>query len=86
MDDLRYWQRPLSEYRETCKHGRNKFCQQDAWGLVSPDKVRIMAGSLNTDEMCSIDHTGKMKPRQWNKGDLIRTSPWQQFAKDDTEE
>lgn len=86
MDDLRYVQPPLSEYRETRKHGRNKFCNPGAWGLVSPDKVRRYAGSLNTDEMCYVDNTGKAKPRQWNKGGLIRTIHWQQLANDDTTE
>ena len=86
MDDLRYVQRPLSEYRETRKHGRNKFCNPNAWGLISPDKVRRYAGSLNTDEMCYVDNTGKAKPRQWNKGGLIRTIHWQQLANDDTTE
>ena len=86
MDDLRYVQSPLSEYRETRKHGRNKFCNPNAWGLISPDKVRRYAGSLNTDEMCYVDNTGKAKPRQWNKGGLIRTTPWQQLANDDTTE
>ena len=86
MDDLRYVQPPLSEYRETRKHGRNKFCNPGAWGLVSPDKVRRYAGSLNTDEMCYVATDGKAKPRQWNKGGLIRTIHWQQLANDDTTE
>ena len=86
MNDLRYVQPPLSEYRETRKHGRNKFCNPGAWGLVSPDKVRRYAGSLNTDEMCYVATDGKAKPRQWNKGGLIRTIHWQQLANDDTTE
>ena len=86
MDDLQYMQRPLSEYRETRKHSRNKFCDPRAWGIVSPDKVRLLAGSLNIDEMCYVDHTGKAKPKQWNKGGLIRTIPWQKFAQNDTED
>ncbi len=86
MNDLRYVQPPLSEYRETRKHGRNKFCNPGAWGLVSPDKVRRYAGSLNTDEMCYVATDAKAKPRQWNKGGLIRTIHWQQLANDDTTE
>ena len=86
MDDLRYVQSPLSDYRETRKHGRNKFCNPNAWGLISPDKVRRYAGSLNTDEMCYVATDGKAKPRQWNKGGLIRTIHWQQLANDDTTE
>ena len=83
MDDLRYVQEPLADYRETRKHGRNKFCDPRAWGLVAPDKARQLAGALNVSEMCYVDDAGKPKPRQWNKGGLIRTTPWQTFAQQD---
>ena len=86
IEDINYYNEPLAEYSDTPQHRRNEYCDPNAWHALDPDQIRQRAGHLNGRKMCYLDKTGVWRPRQWNKGGLIRTVPWQQFVQDDDAE